>query len=296
MIWIAGAVCVDIVAIRKRFIDGTSNPSSFHVGVGGVGYNIFKSCKASARFITALGQDPVSGIAREALRAHPGVIVQELKGGRPPIYAAFMEDGKLKVGASDLSTLENGLTLDSLLEVIGEPGADDFVVLDGNLSADTVRGAMERLSARTRVIFEPVSVEKALRHRAGLSGCWLSTPSEVEAAALVRGNEAGAAPLRDEEVLAWMSDAGAKNLLVTRGERGTRLYSEGARKDIPPGRAVHTGNSTGAGDLLVSALLGFLNQGMTLQKAIAPAMAVVEKALEDVQPGRGPRPQGQGNA
>jgi sugar/nucleoside kinase (ribokinase family) len=284
MIWIAGAVCVDIIAMRKRFIDGTSNPSTFRVGLGGVGYNIFRSCRAPARFITTLGRDPLSGIAREALRAHPGVLVRESRQYRPMVYAAFMEDGKLKVGASDLSALEVGLDLEYLLGMIGEPGEGDILVLDGNLCAETVRGAVERLCPRVRVLFEPVSVEKALRHRSSLKGCWLCTPSEKEAAALVRGEGARSDPLHDAEILAWMSEAGPANLLVTRGERGASLYADGARADFPPGRAVRTGDSTGAGDLLVAALLGLLHQGKTLKEAIAPAMAVVESALEKIKP------------
>jgi sugar/nucleoside kinase (ribokinase family) len=278
MIWIAGAVCLDIVAMRTRFIDGTSNPSSFRLGVGGVGYNIFRNCTAPARFITALGRDPISGIAREALRGNPAVLIRDFQEGQPAVYAAFMEDGRLKVGASDLTALENGLDAAFLLEAIGEPDDGDIVVLDGNLSARAVRGAVERLAARVRILFEPVSVEKSLRHRASLPGCWLATPSEKEAAALVRGDDAGR-PLQDAEIFAWMHEAGPENLLVTRGERGTSLYAGGARRDFPSGRVVRTSDSTGAGDLLVASLLGFLHQGRGLREAITPAMAVVESAL-----------------
>jgi sugar/nucleoside kinase (ribokinase family) len=290
MIWIAGAVCLDIVAMRTRFIDGTSNPSSFRLGVGGVGYNIFRSCTAPARFITALGRDQISGIAREALRGNPAVLIRDFEEGRPAVYAAFMEDGRLKVGASDLSALENGLDAAFLIEAIGEPDAGDFLVLDGNLSAHAVRGTVERLAARVRILFEPVSVEKSLRHRASLPGCWLSTPSEKETAALVRGddargplpeesNQSGDPGITDDEVFAWMHEAGSENLLVTRGERGTSLYTGGTRRDFPPGRVVRTKDSTGAGDLLVASLLGFLHQGRGLREAITPAMAVVESAL-----------------
>ncbi len=297
MIWIAGAACVDVVAMKPRFIDGTSNPSTFHIGVGGVGFNIFRSCRAPARFITALGRDLVSGIARETLRSFPGVLVRDLATGHPAIYAAFMEDGRLKMGASDLSALEAGLDADFILDAVGEPEAGDIVVLDGNLSADAVKAVVERLSAKARVVFEPVSVEKSLRHRASLKGCWLATPSEKEAAALVRGSEDGGAPggggaagaagapgggaaITDEEVAAWIQTAGPASLLVTRGERGTSLFDAGGRKDFPPGRVARTADSTGAGDLLVAALLGLLSEGKGLAESVVPAMAVVEQALQ----------------
>jgi sugar/nucleoside kinase (ribokinase family) len=281
MVWIVGAVCVDLVAMRKSFRDGTSNPSTFHVSVGGVGYNIFRHCSAPKRFITALGRDPISEIARDTLGGDPSVTIRECHGESPALYVAFMEDGRLKLGASDLSAVERFLDAQSVLEEIGEPGERDYVVLDGNLSEDTVSGVVTHLGRRTRVVFEPVSVEKAARQRASLDGCWLSTPAEDEAAAMVRGLDGAAGPLDDGEVFAYMSEAGIRNLLVTRSERGASLYRRDGRRDFAPPRLARTRDSTGAGDLLVSSLLGFLHEGRGIAESIPPAMETVERALEE---------------
>jgi ATP-dependent Clp protease ATP-binding subunit ClpA len=69
MIMVVGAVGIDMVAMRERFLDGTSNPSDIRVGLGGVGYRIFSNLDAPRRYVTALAADPITRWAREALEA-----------------------------------------------------------------------------------------------------------------------------------------------------------------------------------------------------------------------------------
>ena len=54
MIWVVGAVAIDMVAVREKFLDGTSNPSDIRLGLGGVGYRIFSNLETPRRFIQAL--------------------------------------------------------------------------------------------------------------------------------------------------------------------------------------------------------------------------------------------------
>jgi len=60
MVFVVGAVAIDMVAVRERFLDGTSNPSDIRMGLGGVGYRVFSNLDCPRRFITALAADPVS--------------------------------------------------------------------------------------------------------------------------------------------------------------------------------------------------------------------------------------------
>ncbi len=114
MIWVVGAVAIDMVAVREKFLDGTSNPSDIRLGLGGVGYRIFSNLGTPRRFITALASDPISRWAKEALEADGDVAIQEVKGrdARPPLYLALMESGSLKVAASDFRIVEQALTPD----------------------------------------------------------------------------------------------------------------------------------------------------------------------------------------
>ena len=98
MVWVVGALCVDAVAVKDRFIDGTSNPARITLVPGGVGYRIYRGLARPRRFITALGTDPLSAFAARALEGDGDAVVRTVEAS-PPLYMAFMESGRLKVGA-----------------------------------------------------------------------------------------------------------------------------------------------------------------------------------------------------
>ena len=178
MIQVVGAVGIDIVAMRERFLNGTSNPSDIRMSLGGVGYRIFSNLDVPRRFITALAADPISRWAREALEADGSVTIQGVKDrdSAPPLYLALMESGSLKIAASDFRIIEQALSADFVERALGDPGQSDFLVLDANLSAGLLSRLVERYARSTRVIVEPVSIEKAARHARALHDLYLLTP------------------------------------------------------------------------------------------------------------------------
>jgi len=272
MVWVVGAVAVDMVAVREKFLDGTSNPSDIRMGLGGVGYRIFSNLETPRRFITALASDPISRWAREALESDGDVVIQEIKGrdAVPPLYLALMESGSLKVAASDFRIVEQSLTPEFVIRAIGTPGPADFLVLDANLSPRLVTALCERFAGQTRLVFEPVSVEKCRRHAGSLRSLFLVTPTVEELEAL-------GAP----DVLAFMAERGIAHVLETRGPEGSRLFSEGRRVDFAPRRVVRAPDTTGAGDQLLALLLSFLHEGRGLPEAVRSAMDRVEDRLEE---------------
>ena len=280
MIWVVGAVAIDLIAVREKFLDGTSNPSDIRLGLGGVGYRVFSNLEAPRRFITALAGDPISRWAREALEADGDAIVQSVteRDARPPLYLALMESGSLKVAASDFRIMERALDPSWVAERIGSLAQTDFLLLDANLSQFLLADLLGRYAASTRVVFEPVSVEKAARHAAGLRGLHLATPTPEELAALL--GRADGDP-RDGEVFAFMDERRVANILVTRGREGASLYSGGARQDFAPGRVVDAPDTTGAGDLLDAALLSTLHRGVPMAEAVRAAMTAVEARLAE---------------
>jgi sugar/nucleoside kinase (ribokinase family) len=271
MVWVVGAVAIDMIAVRERFLDGTSNPSDIRLGLGGVGYRIFCNLEAPRRFITALGDDPISRWAREALEADGDVILQLMRGSSagPPLYLALMESGSLKVAASDFRIVEEALSLDFVTRQVGEPGRDDFLVLDANLSPKLLAALVHRYAAQTRLVFESVSVEKAVRHLDALRDLSLMTPTEEEVDALTAGDIPG-----------FMSDRRIRNVLVTRGSAGATLYGTDLREDFAPSVVVPAPDTTGAGDLLLAALISRLHQGEELSAAVRHSMLAVEARLQ----------------
>ena len=271
MIWVVGAVAIDLIAMREKFLEGTSNPSDIRLGLGGVGYRIFSNLETPRRFLTALAGDPISKWAREALEAEGDVAIQQV-GGRdagPPLYLALMESGSLKVAASDFRIVEQALSAEFVFRQIGDPGPEDFIVLDANLAPPLLSALVLRFAATTRVVFEPVSVEKAARHAAALRNLFLMTPTEEEIASLSR-----------TDIPAWMAERSLSSVLVTRGSQGATLYHAGARTDFAPSVVVHAGDTTGAGDLLLASLLSRLHRGEDMAAAVRAAMLTVEDRLQ----------------
>jgi sugar/nucleoside kinase (ribokinase family) len=278
MIVVVGAVSIDIVAVREKFLDGTSNPSDIRMGLGGVGWRVFSSLEAPKLFITALARDPISRYARKAMGEEGPVAVQEIadREARPPLYLALMEAGSLKVGASDFRIVERGLDLAFVRRRIRNLSAADFLVLDANLAPPLIASLVDTYAGATRVVFEPVSVEKAARHAAALHGLFLMSPTVEEMDAIAPGGE--------HAIASFMKGRKIANILVTRGRSGTSLYGApdagtAAREDFAPTSVVDAGDTTGAGDLLLAHLLSCLHRGMSMREALRSAMEAVESVL-----------------
>jgi sugar/nucleoside kinase (ribokinase family) len=186
-----------------------------------------------------------------------------------------MESGSLKVAASDFRIVEQALTLEFATREIGDPGVRDFLVLDANLSPRLLADLVETYAGRTRVVFEPVSVEKTRRHLGALRRLFLTTPTaeELDAFGAAESASGAAEPLR------FMAEREIAHLLVTRGPAGARLYSGGRRVDFPPRVVVRARDTTGAGDQLLASLLSYLHEGREMEDAVRAAMDRVEERL-----------------
>jgi pseudouridine kinase len=275
MVFVVGAVAIDLVAVRERFLDGTSNPSDIRLGLGGVGYRIFSNLDAPRKFITALAGDPISRWAREALEADGGVAIQRVKDkdAGPPLYLALMESGNLKVAASDFRIVEQSLSVPFALREIGKPGPEDFLILDANLSSAVLGELVRAYAGQTRVVFEPVSVEKSARHAASLRDLFLLTPTREEMDSLAGGSYQG-----------YRRSRGISHVLITRGREGADLYDDEGQEHFLPERVVEAPDTTGAGDLLLASLVSFLHAGQAMRPAVRSAMRKVEGRLTTGDP------------
>jgi hypothetical protein len=254
MIVVIGALALDVVACRQRFLAGTSNPAAIRWAPGGVGYRIWRRLPSPKRFISAVGEDPAGRWLAECLtpvrrgtrsgpaaparsggrlatsagagRGATGAAARILRLGRLPTacYSALMQAGRLLYGAADMRIIERGLTWKRVAPLLPVLGSRDLLVLEANLAPSLVRQVIRRQAASTRLVFESVSVEKLLRHREHLRGLYLLCANREELAAL----RAHLAPGSRRESAGWlgafMASRRIAHLLAPRGRLGARLY------------------------------------------------------------------------
>ena len=302
MICIVGALSVDILVHKDRFLKGTSNPASIRFSSGGVGYRIYSHLDSSKMLFTALGSDVLGKWLIENM-VHPQWVNPIFLDQYPTAcYCALMQSGELLYGAADMAVIEQGLSWERLRARLPELGAKDFLVLEANLAPELVRSLIRHAGAKTRVVFESVSVEKLLRHAENLEKLYLLSGNEDEVRALGRGFTTGRAGWTESRASAsgggsgsgrasrserWVQDYLAERdieqLLMTRGRRGVRLYQRktGGSLDIPPGRIVETTDTTGAGDTLLSAYLEALHREAEPVDALGRSVERVVRSIEE---------------
>ncbi len=301
MICIVGALAVDLLVSRERFVKGTSNPSSIRLAPGGVGYRIYSRLRSPKMLFTALGSDVFGRWLIENIGEPQWVNPIFLDQYSTSCYCALMQSGELFYGAADMAVIEEGLSWPRLRARLPELGEQDFLVLDANLSPDLVRSLLHHIGRKTRAVFESVSVEKLLRHADVLKNLYLLAGNEKEFKALGKiftkdGNDkkidvpAGRGSQSDRWVQIFLEERRIEQMLVTRGRRGLRLYQRDLRAaagrgksqeplTIPPSRVIETVDTTGAGDRLLSAFLEAVDRKAATGDALKQAVESVERAI-----------------
>ncbi len=278
MIYIIGAVAVDLIAQKNHFMQGTSNPADIRLSPGGVGYRIFRHLNAPKRLITAVGSDVHARWIEDNITEKHEIILKHIPEQKTALYMALMEDGELKYAASDMRIIEEGLTLSLVEENLGQIKQEDFLVMEANLSVPLVKALIARYASRTRCVFESVSVEKLQRHLGSLHDLYMLSTNRDEFDVL----PGLCSDLREaDSAFSFLRERKIKYLLVTRGKDGVRLYGRNRRKDFKPARLIRSDNTTGAGDMLLSRILELLDQKVMVEEAVPDAMRAVEEALEE---------------
>ena len=295
MICVVGALAVDLLICRERFRKGTSNPASIRFAAGGVGYRIYSHLETPKLLFTALGSDVFGKWLVENVSQPQGVNPIFLDQYPTACYCALMQSGQLLYGAADMVVIEQGLSWVRLRARLPELGPRDFLVLEANLAPELVRSLIRHAGAKTRVVFESVSVEKLLRHAENLKNLYLLCGNEDEFRALGDWFAAGrpavsggaTAAVRSSRSAGWVSEYLAQmrieQLLVTRGRRGVRLWQreEPGPMEIRSGRVIETADTTGAGDTLTAAYLEALARAAEQPDALRQAVHSVETSIQE---------------
>ena len=244
-----------------------SAPGHVSVRHGGVGRNI--ACDLArlglrTRLITALGDDGFGVSVREGCLGC-GVdmsLTRVVPGARSSVYLYLTDEkGEMDSAVADMDVTDT-LTPAVLRGVLGEVNTSDAVVLDGNLSADTIAYLCENL--KVPLIADPVSTTKALRFAPVLDRLTAIKPNLLEARALTGKDSA-------EDCAEAFLKAGVKSVYITLGSKGI-LAASGEERVLLPGEKATIVNATGAGDAATAAIVWAMVKGYGLAAAARAAV------------------------
>lgn len=278
----------------------TSNPGKINVGSGGVGRNIAHNLallNVPVTLLSAVGDDG-EGIRILEETGKAGVKMEQMiiSGEHPTgIYLAILDEkGEMEAAVSDMRILEE-ITVEYLRSKAYLIKGSKIVVVDTNIPEESIGYVVDLCNkVKVPILVEPVSVEKAKKLRGILNGRWTVdyiTPNRDELAS-ISGMEIG----DDQDInlvraAEELKGKGVKNVIVTLGERGVYVSSEGgsfrgegegpgeregSRKKDEIGRGWKrfirpsvgkTVDVTGAGDALAAGLVYGIYKGYSMEVA-----------------------------
>lgn len=280
---VIGAVNVDICGRPKQKLNmRDSNPGEVTFAPGGVGRNIAHNLcllDLNVKFIAAIGTDVYGeSILKSCVEQGMDMsLARRVEGGRTSSYLYICDDkGDMAVAVCD-TDIAASITPEYLAEHIDEINAADAVVIDGNLSAETVAWIGENVSAP--LYADPVSAAKSERLRPALSKLSAFKPNDVEAERLTGERDS-------RKAAEALINAGVKRVFVSMGEKGMIAAEKGRLIELPCEKAELV-NANGAGDAAAAAIIWAGVRGLGLEesaKAAQIAAALTVSCEKTVNP------------
>jgi pseudouridine kinase len=284
LVTVVGGANIDIhgkpdAPLRPR----DSNPGTIRISPGGVARNVAENLArlgVRCRLVSAVGDDGNGDAVIDACRA-AGVDVRymhRIEPGSTPTYLSILDDsGDLQVAINDMRLLDR-LDADSLEAQRGAISESSLVIVDANLSSDTLEW-ITGVCPDAPVFADAVSAHKASRLRPFLDSIHTLKCSDLEARALVASAEAESA---DPATLAdALRDHGVERVFVSRGSDGvcfsTRHRSGSARQqNREPSRPE---NASGAGDAFLAGLAFAWLEHWPLERSLEFAFSAADLTL-----------------
>ena len=257
---VIGGVNMDIGGSPfAKLVMRDSNPGIITARPGGVGRNIAHDLRllgVNVSLVAAVGGDVYGQGILDSCR-ELGIdmsLARILPERRSSTYLYVTDEtGDMQIGIADMEITEC-ITPEYLASRMDEINAFDAVVLDANLSAESVEYAARHCTAP--IIADPVSTAKAMRLVPVLDKLWAIKPNIYEAEKLTGEHD-------PEKAAAALLDKGVKRVFISLGEEGMLAAERGSIVHMPR-EFVTVVNTTGAGDAATSAIVWAALAGMDI--------------------------------
>jgi pseudouridine kinase len=262
-VYVIGGANVDVQGFAHQdLVRFDSNPGTITTSFGGVGRNIAENLArlhVPVTLISVVGEDAAGKALWEHAQAC-GIdtrFLLRLPHASTSHYLALMNaNHEMELAISDMSILDQ-LTLDQLRPMVKEIGPQDYVVLDGNLSEETLQALVSMLPCR--IVADPISAHKAVRLQSCLSHLYAIKPNRYEAEVLVGFPLQGEADYH--RAVDALLQAGVQQVWLTLGEEGVLLGTTNERRRLTF-TPTSVESATGAGDaFFAGALAALLHDG-----------------------------------
>ncbi|MDQ7247139.1 carbohydrate kinase family protein [Dongia sedimenti] len=276
---VVGGANIDIkVAIKGATIQGTSNPGTATVSVGGVGRNIAHNLArlgVPVRLISAVGRDPEGDrLIEETAAAGVDVNAVRRSAGATGVYSAVLDrHGELVIGISAMDVVDE-ITQRFLGRNRATIAGAAFLVADCNLQRSSLQW-LQQCAKQSGVPFvvEPVSAVKVEKLNAVLRrGAALHTVTpNLQQLETLTGRDLRSLDAT-QHAARVLHDRGVLNVLVGLGAEGaliSTMQGDGVSQHYIPAAQAKPQDVTGGGDAHVAGYVAGLLGGMRpLQAAL----------------------------
>lgn len=269
-VYVIGGAVIDIMLYpHQKMILRDSNPGFAIESMGGVGRNIAENLSRlgfDVTLLTTLGNDTHGKrIMKHAKDCHLGLDIIEAN-QTPAYYAVIDENQDDLIGIAVMDEI-NLITKDEVFKRLNVINQSDLVVLDTNLSSDTLAYLFEHI--HRPIFMDAISTQKAVKLKPFFHKIFGLKVNQLEAETLT---EMKFHEIEDLNLMGdFLNHQGIHHVFITLGKKGAYY----ANKDFGIFRqSIHIDikNPTGAGDAFLSgAIYAYLHDKPMLEYAITNA-------------------------
>lgn len=301
---IIGGTNIDIVGTplkdHKLALD-TSNIGNVLISVGGVGKNIAYNLrllegnvnnKSLFYFITSFGNSPISYLAKNNLEELKIDYFASNKIDNAPIYLAINNNNNdlfvslcdnKAISSLDRNFFENEIKLDELIK----KDNIKYMILDGNLSLETISYLIEKYHNILNIIVEGVSIFKVIKFKDFLDKIYLLKCNNIEIIELYKElSGSNNCELDSSEILKILAEKyRLRNAIVTNKAENILVINDFKtyKVNIPKNNIVGENevvSSNGVGDSLLSAFVyNYVYLNNSYEEALIKATSYSKEVL-----------------